>query len=350
MITILVLDVVDACNLTCVTCPRGTRIMANSRHTMPYAGFCTIINKAKAEGIREIKLYNWGEPFIHPHIDRLVSVAHLAGMKTEISTNLSLTRMDTLLPAFEAGLDRLIVSISGVTQSTHGINHRNSTLETVFSHLESLAQAKRQGRIGADILLRYLHFSYNTAEARQARQMAADWGFSFELLEATGDPLQECATNVSPDISEDGCEPHAPEHAHQLQEPSSCPPGPMPDCSQICALTRHIAVLDAWGMVYLCCARPSMPPFRLGRYLDLSLAEIFRRMHAHPECARCGWLRVPTTRSEHAILQNKSDVSSENSLLDAAHYQVRRVQEFWRREGLGGFVRHLRSRFGGRKK
>ncbi|AGW15256.1 radical SAM protein [Megalodesulfovibrio gigas] len=331
MIQILVLDVVDACNLTCAACPRGRRAMKNTRHTMPYEEFRAILARATADGMREIKLYNWGEPFLHPDIARMVRAVKDAGLRAEISTNLSLKRMDSLLPTLEAGLDCLIVSISGVTQAMHGINHRGSRLETVFGHLERIAQARRAGRVQTTILLRYLHFPYNSGEVDQARRMARDWGFAFELLDAFGDPLAVEQDARDLDELPDAASPVAPAAP---VEPAACRPDP----GQVCAAVRHVAVVDAWGMVHLCCVKPSMAPYRLGRYLDLELPEIIRRMHAHPACCCCDWARVPATREERKILQGQTPSALDRVYSRRLQYGLQRLREIRRRHGLAGVV------------
>lgn len=348
MIQILYLDVVDACNLTCAACPRGRRAMHNTRHTMPWERFRAILDKATAEGIREIKLYNWGEPFLHPDIARLVRAVKDAGMRAEISTNLSLKRMDSLLPTLEAGLDRLIVSISGVTQATHGINHRGSSVATVFGHLERLAQARQAGRVQTDILVRYLHFSYNSGEIDEAQRLARDWGFAFELLDACGDPLlvaqdgTDYVKDGTDDIQDgtDGIKSGTDDMQDDAQHtapPAICRPDP----DRICAAVRHVAVVDAWGMAYLCCVKPSMAPYRLGAYLDLTLPELTRRMHAHPACAACDWPRVPATREERMMLQGKTPTPLDRCYGRRVQYPLQRARELWRREGIAPMARTL---------
>ncbi|GAB7081080.1 radical SAM protein [Megalodesulfovibrio paquesii] len=341
MIQILAMDVVDACNLTCAACPRGRRVMKNTRRNIPLEEFQAILAKAKGEGIREFKLYNWTEPFIHPDIIRIVQAVKEAGMRSEISSNLSLKRMESLLPTLEAGLDGLIVSMSGVNQDTHAINHRGSRLEDMFARLEQIAQAKRAGRVPGQVLMRFLQFGYNAAEVEPARRMARDWGFDFEVLQASGNPLAvlpDAGDLDSPDFPDTGT-PAAP--APMVPAP---PEGWRPAPDQVCAVVRHVAVVDAWGMVHLCCVKPCMEPFRLGHYLELDLPEITRRMHAHPACATCPWQRLPATLEERRILAGRTPNALERLYGRRVEYPLQHAREVLCAEGGRGLLRRLARR------
>ncbi len=66
------IDIVDACNLRCQTCPRGLRMMKNSGEKMSFSEFKKILAKSKKNGASVVGLYNWAEPFLHPEITRFV--------------------------------------------------------------------------------------------------------------------------------------------------------------------------------------------------------------------------------------------------------------------------------------
>lgn len=55
------IDIVDNCNLSCMTCSREA--FANSSGRMDIALFRRILDKLELMGIKQVELYNYTEPF-----------------------------------------------------------------------------------------------------------------------------------------------------------------------------------------------------------------------------------------------------------------------------------------------
>lgn len=274
-----VVDIVDACNLQCPECVRGSRTMKNTRNRMDLALFDKICRKFLSEGITSIVLYNWTEPFLHPEIDKFVALALSYGMDSTISSNLSLKSIPALVPTFEAGLKELIVSVSGFQQKTQEVYHRNSDVAVVKKHLRYIA-SKGYGR---KTTIKFLGFGYNDEEAPLWSKVAQALGMTFVSEKAAGDPLASPRSQVYfTTIAA-----HESVYIHQEKEYIHYSPSAiLQDRGKVCEVAVN-PTLDCYGNVYLCCDRPSTPLYCLGKYLDLSWAEMLLMKYLHPECRSC---------------------------------------------------------------
>src|SRR6516162_7677567 len=116
-------DTIDVCHLKCPSCIRGVRTIANTPRKMRLDLFESIVAKLKAANYRKISLYNWTEPFLNRTLEDYVRIIKAAGLVSEISTTLSLRHIDNLEATLVAGIDHIIVSISGARQEVYEINH-----------------------------------------------------------------------------------------------------------------------------------------------------------------------------------------------------------------------------------
>jgi MoaA/NifB/PqqE/SkfB family radical SAM enzyme len=70
----LVLDTTNLCNLECVWCPTGQRKNTRPLVTMPKERAFKIIDMF-GPYLKEILLFNWGEPFLNKDIIEIMSYA-----------------------------------------------------------------------------------------------------------------------------------------------------------------------------------------------------------------------------------------------------------------------------------
>src|SRR5512143_4116551 len=75
------IDVVDACNLRCVICPRGVYYKKSTANRMKLEVFERLLDKIVSEcECQTIQLYNWTEPFLHPELDKFVAAVMRRGI------------------------------------------------------------------------------------------------------------------------------------------------------------------------------------------------------------------------------------------------------------------------------
>lgn len=175
---ILNLDTFSGCNLKCPFCPTGTDQMARRRAHMPVAKAKRMIDLVKEHAL-EVRLYNWGEPFLNPDIFEIIRYARDAGLFTTISSNLSVKVQDLPRKVVDSGLDRLTASIDGISQKALETYRRRANAALCFENIKGIADEKaRQGVQHPSIELRFLVFRHNEHELGQLeakrRELGAD--------------------------------------------------------------------------------------------------------------------------------------------------------------------------------
>jgi MoaA/NifB/PqqE/SkfB family radical SAM enzyme len=234
-------------------------------------------------------LFSWTEPFINPRLFQYVAIVKELGLSCMVSSNFSLRRIPGLEPALRAGIDHLIVSVSGFDQEVYEINHVGGNLTYVKENLRRAAELKRSGEVSARIVLRFIEFAYNHDQKEKLAAHAADLGIDFETIEGGGgDP------RVAPFV------PTAEHYNGVIASYHS--ERPYEEVGKVCNLMFGQTPVDADGNVFLCCAFPYYDAFRIGSYLDLPQEEILLRRYSHPMCALCSAPRRDATPIDRQAL------------------------------------------------
>jgi len=224
-----ILDVAGTCNLRCPYCPTGAgRDRGRHQRLLPL----TLVRKLLEEAgdfLLSASLYNWGEPLLHPQLPHIVHLFHQRRVFTSVSTNLSLERQDLLEDLCNAGLDHLVVSVSGASQAVYEIYHRRGNLNLVVDNLKFLTDLKRRRGLKKPLIeMKYLVFTTNLHEMQAAAHLAQALGVDrFWRLPGGGPPEVE--------VHKYGSDFH--------------PLAPLQHCYQL----WHAVVLNADGRVAPCC-------------------------------------------------------------------------------------------------
>ncbi len=106
----IIIDICAACNATCPFCPRLYMPAERSKGYMDLELFKFILQEAKREGVKNIRLYSTAEPTLHPEFDEIIDLLKAGGFHIAVSTNAS--RIDKHLDAL-LKVDILQFSIEG---------------------------------------------------------------------------------------------------------------------------------------------------------------------------------------------------------------------------------------------
>lgn len=193
MPTFVSVEPANFCQLSCPECPvgmNGTVSIQNAANiesildnTRTHIGVMTIGDYRKivrqiAPYAHTIQLFWQGEPLLNDQLPEMVSIAHEAGLYTIISTNAQ--RLDlTLARALNhAGLNRIIVSMDGWTQSTYEKYRRGGSVDKVKQAVRWLRQAKQESHSRLLIELQCLYLKTNETEwdifRREYKALGAD--------------------------------------------------------------------------------------------------------------------------------------------------------------------------------
>lgn len=99
-------------------------------------------------------LYFQGEPLLHEHLPEMVRYAHERRLYTMISTNGQLLTAPLARALAEAGLDRIILSIDGLTQTSYETYRVGGSLEKALAGLRHAAEAGIPERVMQCLCLR----------------------------------------------------------------------------------------------------------------------------------------------------------------------------------------------------
>jgi MoaA/NifB/PqqE/SkfB family radical SAM enzyme len=288
------IDTIDACQLKCPTCIRGVRGIKNTARKMELDTFAAIVGRLKDEGFRRIGLYNWTEPFLNRTIQDYIGKGKEAGFWVNLSTTLSLRHIDNLEQALVAGLDHLTVTISGFDQETYEINHVGGVWEYVLKNLHEVRDIIARYQLPTLVELRMLKFSYNLHQEESIRQFAEQMGFHFLPIDGIGDPKSDLLKAYT--------------SAHFIREAEKAADVISPeDEGKACELMFNQIAIDSSGDVYVCCAVPTYPSLKLGKFLEMTADQILAKKFTHPFCRACTLPRRERTAAEDARLRTALD-------------------------------------------
>lgn len=125
---IINIDPSDACNFQCKFCPTGDRELmkrtpGRGHGIMNFDLYKKIIDDACQfeDKVKVIRLYKDGEPFVNPHFADMVKYAKNSGCceRVDTTTNAALLTHKLSDDIIAAGLDRINISIEGVTEEQY---------------------------------------------------------------------------------------------------------------------------------------------------------------------------------------------------------------------------------------
>jgi radical SAM protein with 4Fe4S-binding SPASM domain len=165
-----------ACNLRCPECPSGLRAFTRPTGNLRSDFFRTLIDELHADLLYLI-FYFQGEPYINPTFLDMVAYARLRGIYTITSTNGHFLDDDKARKTVESGLDRLIISVDGVTQDVYEQYRVEGKLSTVLAGAANVVKWKKQLRSATPhIIFQFLVVRPNEHQIADVYQLAREIG------------------------------------------------------------------------------------------------------------------------------------------------------------------------------
>ena len=203
----LVLETTVKCN---IRCPNTVCIPNNDPHLktrdVPFIDLETVKSVADqlAEGLETVHFYNYGEPFLHRQADDMLLYLRrkCPGAFIGTSTNgIPLANPPRAEKVARAEPDRVIFSISGVTQEVYGRYHVAGKCEQALAGIRNVCDAKRRlGQTRTTVVVRYLVFHWNDRDEQidAAIAMAEEYGVDRLSLYVTNEPPGARSVRFSP--------------------------------------------------------------------------------------------------------------------------------------------------------
>lgn len=132
-----------ACNLGCPECPSGLKQFTRATGKIDLELHKKMLSDVK-KSVFYINYYFQGEPFLHPQFLGLIEEAKKNKIYTATSTNAHFIDAQKAEEIVKSGLDRLIISIDGLSQKTYEAYRVHGKLSKVIEGSKHLVEAKRK--------------------------------------------------------------------------------------------------------------------------------------------------------------------------------------------------------------
>jgi radical SAM protein with 4Fe4S-binding SPASM domain len=143
--TSLSVEPTTACNLGCPECPSGLKQFTRPTGKLNLDLHQKMLNQV-SKSVFYINYYFQGEPFLHPDFLELIRQAKKHKIYTATSTNAHFIDQKKAEEIIDSGLDRLIISIDGLTQETYENYRVHGNLSKVIEATKLLIAAKKEKR------------------------------------------------------------------------------------------------------------------------------------------------------------------------------------------------------------
>lgn len=183
----------NVCNLDCIMCPTGLHIDTRPKGYMDWDLYTSIIDEI-APFAEAVVLHSWGEPLLHKRIIDMITYAKERGVWVETSTNATLLTEEVGRKLIDAGLDRVYLSMDGLTKETYEKVRVGGNFESVLGNIERFLELKDElgSPMEADIQIVRLSETDSEVEAfvRRWRDSRADL-INIKELDTWGGQIDE---------------------------------------------------------------------------------------------------------------------------------------------------------------
>lgn len=166
----------NTCNLHCPECPSGLRELTRPGGMMSLETFRSVIDQLSPQ-LSYLTLYFQGEPFLNGRFSDMVKYARSKNIFVGSSTNGHFLSSDTARRTVESGLNRLIISLDGTSQTTYASYRIGGSFEQVTQGIKNLVQAKKELNSGTPkIIIQFLVLKSNEHQIEEVIQLGKSLG------------------------------------------------------------------------------------------------------------------------------------------------------------------------------
>lgn len=172
----LSIEPTTACNLGCPECPSGLKHFTRPTGKLDLTLHKKMLSELK-KSVFYINYYFQGEPFLHPNFLELIKEAKKHKIYTATSTNAHFIDKTKAMDIVHSGLDRLIISIDGLTQETYEQYRVHGKLDKVIAGTKHLIAAKNKLKSKTPYLIfQFLAVKPNEHEVPAVFKLGAEMG------------------------------------------------------------------------------------------------------------------------------------------------------------------------------
>lgn len=169
-------EISSLCNLQCPECVIGKRMTSRKNKFSDIDVYKKLISEIGDSLLCAI-FYFQGEPLLNENIGEYIRIAKRYGIYTMTSTNGQLMTAEKAENIVESGLDRIIVSIDGISQESYQKYRKGGQLSKAIDAIRMLNKAKeKSGKKYPVIEVQFIVFRFNENEIDDFKKEALKWG------------------------------------------------------------------------------------------------------------------------------------------------------------------------------
>ena len=162
--SIVYIEPTNVCNCNCVICPRQS--MSRATGFMPMDLFQRIVEQVRALGPSKVRLFNFGEPLLHPKLCDMIAYCRQKDLPVHFQTNGIHLAESVIRSLFATGLDYLGVSVNGLTPAEYEMIRPGFSFSAVRNNV------RRVRAIAAEIGARvHIHVNAQILKSEKERRM-----------------------------------------------------------------------------------------------------------------------------------------------------------------------------------
>lgn len=183
----LMVEPTNLCNLKCPTCPTGAGTLGRPQGMMDVGLFKRLIDEV-GDGVLDLTLHNYGEPFLHPGLSGMIRHAAAKGIRVHVSTNGHFfTDRAMVREVLQSGLARLKICLDGASQESLEVYRVNASFQKVKEGIQLVVAEKRAlGLSLPDIDLQFILMRHNEHETGEMRRLAVELGVDLFDIKTVG--------------------------------------------------------------------------------------------------------------------------------------------------------------------
>ncbi|MBL8026563.1 MAG: radical SAM protein [Fibrobacteres bacterium] len=231
-------------------------------------------------GQTTLSLFNWGEPFLHPELESILSIICEHNLRYIISTNCSILKI--LPPHLLRNCERVIFSMSGFSQDSYNRIH-GFDFEAVKRNLVSMVIIWRKSGYTGTFNISFHVYQFNITEIPYIKLFAKELNIECSPIFATlnGFKLMEAFRNKT--MSYDQMEKTRSELITYFYKDLSSTPDRIEHCSQFDILT-----INEYCELLPCCGvERGLAVYSFGDIRKMSLQEIIQTKKNADFCKLC---------------------------------------------------------------
>jgi len=174
----LSIELTNHCNLNCPECVSGSGLMSRGRGFMDIGLFEKIINELEPY-LLNLNLYFQGEPMLHPRF--FYFLMRSGNLNTTVATNGHFLTRENAERLSVSGLNKLVVSLDGMDQSSYSSYRKNGNMELVIEGIRNVAEARKRNSSSLKLIIQFLVNKKNEHQIPAAEKFVREVKASLKL-------------------------------------------------------------------------------------------------------------------------------------------------------------------------